>query len=88
MSMSHAEPEPSQLPVTVYTGDRLLAEATCALWLTDHPKHGTMAVSGEQNWLRFDHLTLRAIDGNEYVILPKRLEHTGGEAAVLVFDIE
>jgi hypothetical protein len=88
MSTSRAEPEPRHLAVKVYTGDRLLTKAICALWLTDQPKHGTMPVSGDQNWLRFDHLTLRAIDGNAYVIVPTRLEHAGGESAVLVFDIE
>ena len=88
MSTSPATPKPLNVEVRVYTGDRLLAEATCTLWLDDDPKQGALAVPGTQNWLSFAHLTLVAADGAEYRILPKRLEHVGGAGPMLLFDIE
>jgi hypothetical protein len=74
--------------VKVYDGDRLLTAATGTLWLDDDPRHGVMAVPGNQNWLRFPHLTLETEAGTRYSILPTRVEHAAGAGQMLLFDIE
>ncbi len=88
MSTFPATSERLEMQVKVFNGDRLLTAATCALWLGDNPRHGAMAVPGNQNWLGFTHLTLDAADGARYSILPRRVTHAAGELQTMLFDIE
>jgi hypothetical protein len=74
--------------VSVYAGDHFLATGQCALWPEECPNHGAMTMPRKQNWLSFARLRLVMADGTQYAIVPTREEHTAGEFAVLVFDIE
>ena len=88
MAMVPPASQSIETQVKVYNGDRLLAAATCTLWLNDTPRHGAMEVPGTQNWLGFPYLTLDTADGTRYSILPTRASHAAGQQQMLIFDIE
>lgn len=88
MSTLSATGKGLEAQVKVYDGNRLLAAATCTLWLDDKPRHGAIAVPGNQNWLGFEHLTLDTADGVRYSILPRRAMHSAGQQQVMTFQIE
>ena len=87
MPDAHGLPKPLNLAVSVFSGERRLGSAMCALWPDDKPREGALTMPHNRNWLLYAHLFLVMPDGTDLWILPKRVEHAPDAPPILIFDI-
>ena len=71
---------------TLLIGQIPLATGRCSLWPDGNPAAGSMA-GGLHHLLHYDELILKLASGETLAIVPRRVEYSADEGAVLLFDI-
>jgi hypothetical protein len=73
---------------SLYDGESFLTTGQYSLASEDHRVTGSIAVGKVTNLLNRGHLTLQQENGQRLNIVPRRVQHSAGQLAILMFDVE
>jgi hypothetical protein len=73
---------------SLYDGGHLLTTGPYSLSADTPPLTGSIQVATVGGLLNRGHLTLRLANGDQLIIIPRRVEHSAGKVAILMFEIE
>jgi hypothetical protein len=73
---------------SLYDGGNLVTSGPYSLSVETPPRSGSMQVSTVGGLLNRAFLTLQLANGDRLNIIPRRVEHSAGRIATLMFEIE